>query len=210
MPTLVDVSALRSVGPLSPELAMVDEELRRAACAGAVFARGGAPAEIAHRNLVVVTDRRAPRLSLLLLLAALSAMALALLASAGDGDPRRSESRASISRPAMPSLGRTSDAPAERAAATPRSPVDRAASRRFSWAPVVGATGYRVEFFRDGDGARILARTTSDSGITIPARWSHERRTESLRSGSYRWYVWPVRNGRRSQRAHVQAALIVP
>ncbi len=83
-----------------------------------------------------------------------------------------------------------------------------AAARRFAWAPVRGAVGYRVELFR-GD-RRVLRATTTEPVFELVGRWRHRGRAESLVAGRYRWLVWPIqRNGPRA-RAAVQAKLTVP
>lgn len=115
----------------------------------------------------------------------------------------------------------TSEKPATRrpkTASTPRpvthaprqrpAPVRTSAARTFSWAPVSGATAYRVEFFR-GD-ARIYSAATTEPQLTLPPSWSFEGRKERLVPGAYRWYVWPVVGGLRQSRASVQAALTIP
>lgn len=57
-----------------------------------------------------------------------------------------------------------------------------------SWLPVKGATYYNVQLYRGG---RILSRWPKRPGITLPASWAYQGHHHRLRSGSYRWYVWP-------------------
>ena len=80
--------------------------------------------------------------------------------------------------------------------------------QRFAWAPARGATGYHVELFR---GSQVVyAADTAQPAVTIPRSWSFRGRKRTLQSGSYRWYVWPVTEGRRAVRAIVQATVTVP
>ena len=57
-----------------------------------------------------------------------------------------------------------------------------------SWLPVKGATYYNVQLYRGG---RILSRWPERPNITLPASWAYQGHHHRLRSGSYRWYVWP-------------------
>lgn len=100
--------------------------------------------------------------------------------------------------------------PAPRPAKAPRSRPARATPpRRFAWAPVDGATGYHVEFFR-GD-LRIFAGDTARPQLAMPATWRYQGATRSLRpGGKYRWYVWPVSGGRRASSAAVQTIVSIP
>lgn len=81
------------------------------------------------------------------------------------------------------------------------------APRRFAWAPVAGATGYHVEFFRGN--ARIQAVDTTRPEYALPATWTYADRRYRLAAGAYRWYVWPVVSGLRQSSATVQAELVV-
>jgi hypothetical protein len=90
----------------------------------------------------------------------------------------------------------------------PSPPAPTAVPRRFAWAPVDDADAYRVELFRDD--TRVFEATTSSPELTVPPRWTLEGKRRSLTAGEYRWYVWPIVAGRRSQRAVVQATLTVP
>jgi hypothetical protein len=80
--------------------------------------------------------------------------------------------------------------------------------RRFAWAPVSGASGYRVEFFRED--ARIYSAVRAEPQFKLPSSWSFEGRRQRLSPGTYRWYVWPVLAGLRQSEATVQAELVVP
>ena len=109
---------------------------------------------------------------------------------------------------AAPPTSVTSKAPGAKSHARPsRGIVARAKSRRFVWAPVVGTSGYHVEFFRGA--VRVFSTHTIRPELTIPARWKSDGQRRSLVSGEYRWYVWPVISGRRTSQAIVQAKLVV-
>jgi hypothetical protein len=84
----------------------------------------------------------------------------------------------------------------------------RPETQRFAWAPTPSATGYHVELFRGA--ARVFAADTVRPALTVPARWRHDGRPQTLRRGEYRWYVWPVISGRRMAEAVVQATLTIP
>lgn len=88
-----------------------------------------------------------------------------------------------------------------------RESASEAAARRFAWAPVPDASGYRVEFFR-GD-LRIYSADTSRPQLALPSRWDLAGRSYRLSPGKYRWYVWPVISGLRRSQATVQAELVV-
>jgi hypothetical protein len=59
---------------------------------------------------------------------------------------------------------------------------------QLTWLPVKGATYYNVQLYRNG---RILSRWPKRTSITLPASWTYQGHHHRLRSGSYRWYVWP-------------------
>ena len=84
----------------------------------------------------------------------------------------------------------------------------RATDRRFAWAPVSGASGYHVEFFRGS--TRVFADETTGPLLTVPAEWSLDGSRRSLRPGTYRWNVWPIVGDRRQSHAVVQATLSIP
>ena len=91
-----------------------------------------------------------------------------------------------------------------------RTPPAAAAAepKRFAWAPVEGAVGYRFELFR-GD-KQVLAVRTKTPAYELARQWRHAGRTETLTAGDYRWYVWPVLPSGTANAAVVQARLTVP
>lgn len=94
--------------------------------------------------------------------------------------------------------------------ASPRAPSQpsiAAQPRRFVWAPVSGATAYRVQFFR---GAKLIFdATTKKPEVTVPHRWTLGGSRQSLVPGTYRWNVWPITATGQDSRAAVQARLVV-
>ena len=81
------------------------------------------------------------------------------------------------------------------------------APRHFVWAPVGGASGYHVEFFRGS--ALVFSADTKSPEIAIPASWTLRGKRYTFEPGDYRWYVWPLRSGIRASAAVVQAKLAV-
>ena len=103
-------------------------------------------------------------------------------------------------------------APSSKQASTKESASKPAAStaepRRFAWAPVHGAIGYRIELFRGAK--QVLEERTKVPVYELTGSWRHSGRTERLTPGSYRWYVWPVFSSGPAAKAVVQAQLSVP
>ena len=56
------------------------------------------------------------------------------------------------------------------------------------WTPVRGATYYNV--FSSG-AAACSARGPSSARLKMPRAWTYHGHRYKLRSGSYRWFVWP-------------------
>ena len=75
-------------------------------------------------------------------------------------------------------------------------PGQRVVSRpHLTWLPVKGATYYNVSLYRGG---RILSVWPKRTSVTLPLSWTYQGHRHRLRSGSYRWYVWPG-YGKKSQ-----------
>jgi len=85
--------------------------------------------------------------------------------------------------------------------------LKRDVARRLVWAPVAGVSGYHVELFRGS--ALVFSADTRQPDISIPEKWSHGGRSQTLEPGEYRWYVWTVREGQRVSAAVVQSTLVV-
>jgi len=108
-------------------------------------------------------------------------------------------------KPGKSTTPKTSSKPAA-GVETPR-PTPPAATRRFAWAPVEGATGYHVELFRGAD--RVLAQDTKEPVLELGSTWRYQGREMHLTPGTYRWYVWPITRAGRASQAIVQAKLPV-
>lgn len=126
-----------------------------------------------------------------------------LVGSRVDVDRPAAAPLASVAEP-QPPAGRTraSEPPSPR-----RSTRVANATRRFSWPPVVGASGYHVELFRGS--ALVFRDDTKKPEILIRRRWRFNGRQRRLEPGAYRWYVWPLVGGQRKAEAIVQAKLEV-
>ena len=119
--------------------------------------------------------------------------------SSADAGPPGSASTMAAGEAPQPA-----DSPRQR---TRQSAGGTAPPRRFAWAPVAQASGYRVEFYRRSE--RVFAATTTRAQIVIPASWKSGGRLRRLESGDYRWYVWSIVDGKRAPTAIVQAKLVV-
>ena len=71
---------------------------------------------------------------------------------------------------------------------------------------MAGAGGYSVALYR-GD-TRVFRKNTRLPSIEIPVR-SSARSSRGVAPGSYEWYVWPVRSGRRDPAAVVRSKLVL-
>jgi hypothetical protein len=204
---------------LSPELALVDPELSRAA-----RERLPSPTEAAFTRLVSQatgasgeargglpgTPRRAEaRHSRRLLVGVAATTMLALLLFDVRVEVGERPAAADSSASAV-GIGGSAPTPHAPRVAGPSSKVTppRTADRRFAWAPVPGATGYHVEFFRGA--SRVFTKETAEPLLTVPAQWTVKGRKRSLRPGTYRWYVWPVVGRRLQSQAVVQTTVTIP
>jgi hypothetical protein len=89
----------------------------------------------------------------------------------------------------------------------PPAGVRAQAPQRFAWAPTDGAAAYHVEVFRGA--TKVFAADTKQPLAELPASWTYGGALQRLDPGEYRWYVWPIVEGRRAASATVQARLIV-
>jgi len=215
----------RELDIVSPELALVDPDLGLAARAlladipGIVQpAASPAPIGTAMFGWRVASSPARPvreRHSRRLLVGVAAATMLALLlfdvrVEVGErpavADSSPSEIPPASSAGPVPGPSGPATAPPTRRATTNK--PFRATDRRFAWAPVTGASGYHVEFFRGS--ARVFADETTDPLLTVPAKWTLDGSKRALWPGTYRWYVWPIVEGRRQPHAVVQATLSIP
>jgi hypothetical protein len=63
-----------------------------------------------------------------------------------------------------------------------------------AWKRIRGAAFYNVQVFRGG--RKVLSLWPKASRLSLPIRWTYERRQYGLSRGVYRWYVWPAVGGR--------------
>jgi hypothetical protein len=131
-----------------------------------------------------------------------------LVGSRADGETPTAVPLPAIAEPQPPAVRTGATEGANEPPARTRSPSTRAGTRRFAWPPVAGATGYHVELFKGP--ALVFRNEATKPEILIPRRWRFDGRPRKLEPGEYRWYVWPVVNGRRKASAIVQARLVVP
>jgi hypothetical protein len=242
-PMRVNVGTLGAAAPpelevMSPELALIDPELGRAARAllpspsEAAFSRlvdRATFASLEYRGGATAAPHRVPeRHSRRLLVGVAAATMLALLlfdvrVEVGER-PAAADSSGSVvgvggpapaTTPAPGTTPARATTPAPATTAAPRSAgpsrkaaASRPADRRFAWAPVPGATGYHVEFFRGP--SRVLSKETVEPLLTVPAQWTVNGRKRSLRPGTYRWYVWAIVGGRLQSQAVVQTTVSIP
>ena len=170
--------------PLSPELALVDPELARAAREllpdrPRFAAHAAVPAVFVER----LDHRSEPtpggRLGRFLSVAALVALGAMLTLLVG---------RAPL-RPQIRSV-----AGVEHSTVTPATP---------------GASAYEFQLFQSGE--RIFRARVAEPRLALPGRWRQNGRPYALVPGDYRWYVWPVssQTKRQSSVATVQAKLVI-
>jgi hypothetical protein len=119
--------------------------------------------------------------------------------ASAEREPSEQTSTAQLSPTPTPPRARAEGSTRERS---------RAIERRFAWAPVPGASGYHVEFFRGT--TRVFAQPTARPELTVPSRWTYQDAERSFRQGRYRWYVWPLIAGKRQSRAVVQTTVTIP
>jgi hypothetical protein len=133
---------------------------------------------------------------------------------AGAGAAKATQTKRTQARGAAQKAASGAAATSGKAAGPPQgskpkpAPAAAAAARRFAWAPVEDAVGYRFELFR-GD-RQVLETRTSQPAYELAGSWRHNGQTESLASGEYRWYVWPIFSSGPAAQAVVQAKLSIP
>jgi hypothetical protein len=171
--------------PVSPELALVDTDLRArlAAVPGPpeapppVAVDDPAPEVAGHRRATAPKPRRRRGHVRVGLAFAAALAACGVVAAAGFG--------VFVSTPPAETTGA--------AAPTVAIPQPSAASpggRDFAWAPAAQAVGYDVEILRGG--AVLYSKSTTAPRLHLSNRWTYAGRAITLSPGTYRWYVWPV------------------
>jgi hypothetical protein len=222
---------------LSPELVLVDPDLRRlvieqgasdlldlpskgardqaATRASAPPAAGSATRQVGRRTRLLLAALAGSALTLIGVFAGsmvsshparvTSSVAVARFAQV----PNQSAHRVAVAKPSLKSAATSPPAsevkpPSKRQSQV--SPTPAPEVRRFAWAPVAGATAYEVAFYRSN--IRVYRARTRRAVVSIPEGSGGSKPT--LVPGTYEWYVWPVRNGRRDQVAVVRSQIVVP
>jgi hypothetical protein len=196
------------LGPVSPELALVDPALRRTLQGMAqestrpVLSRPsprpmlvGQSAEGRGQADAPPASTRIPpserRVGLVVVVIA-SAVAFVLGAKfAGSSELR----------PAQVASAYASQLPASQLPAPPQaSHTLSGGSQRLEWAPVVGADGYEVAIYREG-------RRVYEARTPVPRLELSPSVRQELPRGILAWYVWPTRRGVRDGSPNVSSFL---
>jgi hypothetical protein len=221
--------------PVTPELALVDPDLRERLLADAPFA--DPPPDPVERlrkttksdveSLEQIPARTEPsdgtasyrrRLTVPLLIAAcsslltLGAVAALLELRAGDGPSATPPSTSSRPPASSPQSTPASSTTTQRrpTPTTPPAKARPARELRFSWAAVAGATSYDVAFYAHGAHDKlVLELSTRTPTAVVKVRQAGSKAAHSLAPGPYRWYVWPVRATGRDSVAVVRSTLTV-
>ena len=187
------------LGPVSPELALVDPELAERASAllpdapGIRIAGRRETIELIPFSVPAIPARRRVRPALAIAAVLLGA---ALVAGIGSGvalSVLDREPAAKSSAPvAVPTTPPTHPSPAPRPPTTPpsRSGSNVVEQPRFVWPAEPGVERYRVALFRSGQ--QVFERDVRTTALELPRAWTHEGRRYGLERGTYRWVVWPL------------------
>lgn len=198
------VRLVEYLGPVSPELVLIDPELADRARAllpdapGIRIARRPEVVQPAPVPLVAPAPRG--RTWSRVALGSATAAVLAAVASAGWwGVPALRDDRPAVfSRPPVASSPDVPPPPATGAGPAtetePSSGPSTVVAPRFVWPAHAGAVSYRVALYSDGK--QIFGREVRKPALQLPLSWTYDGRFHSLASGTYRWVVWPLlRNG---------------
>ena len=79
------------------------------------------------------------------------------------------------------------------------------ATFRLAWAPATDASSYEVALYQHNE--RVFQRVTTKPELVLVVGSSP---AEAVAPGRYRWYVWPIRHGRRETVAVVRSQLLIP
>lgn len=188
------------LGPVSPELALVDPELASRARAllpepAAAWLSCERDSIQAPLRLEVVrppTPARAwPPRAVAIAVAATVAAAAGLTATfvGREASPPRTATP-TLGAPPVAPIAAPSSAPRSTATAPARATGANGATPSFVWPAREGAKGYRVALFHDG--GQIFERDVTATRLEMPSGWTYEGRSYELSPGTYRWVVWPL------------------
>lgn len=195
------VRLVEFLGPISPELVLVDPELApRARALLPELARNwqprtrelDQPAPLRVLAVPAATTSRWTRPAVPVLALAgglIVAFVLGISVAARDGDDLAAvQSLPPVATPASQPRGPSAAPPA-----TPKKPGSRRpvpAPPRFVWPSVADAKGYRVALYRGG--RQVFEKDVTSTGFQLPQSWTYQRRVYGLEKGAYRWVVWPL------------------
>ena len=218
-----------ALGPVSPELAMVDPELRQAARKllpdpprPVPVARP--PVERTPRILAPVPElappRRRSRLGLLASAAGVLALGVLLTLVVGREERplRRAQQTQSVAAAVSPTTATVTqpEPTATTPAGTPTAPATSTPvhapavrGQTFVWVASPDATAYEFQLFQGGE--RVFRARVDEARLELPGRWRLAGRPHALLPGSYRWYVWKISKGtnRQSAKPTVSAKLVI-
>jgi hypothetical protein len=196
------VRLVQFLGPVSPELALVDPELReraRALMPDVPGIRVPRRRQIEEPRVAIVSvpARKANGWRL----ATVSVLVAAGVASFGFGfllaADAESEPSLGSRTPTSPTTAKSTAPPVTKttpAAPTVAEDAPVVTAPRFVWAPEPGAVGYRVALYRDE--RLIFEQDVTKPVLVLSSTWTHDGRVQRLTRGPYRWLVWALlRNG---------------
>jgi len=210
------VRLIEFLGPVSPELVLVDPGLAdraRALLPDSPGIRMSRRREHVEPTLLGVPALPSPRRSSTsMAVVALVASALAATTAIGWWAGRSGrealptiESTPPVAAPALSSPDASPGPPPPNA--PPIGPTAVQAPR-FVWPAESGSVGYRVALYQDGQ--QIFERDVTRSALELPKSWTYQGRPYQLTKGAYRWVVWPlVGPEKRLGRAIVSAQYVV-
>jgi hypothetical protein len=201
----VSIALADRLGPVSPELALVDPELRKrlqaleqARCSvlrppprlrkAAEPPEDNAPdgqLQVASGPRTIPFSRGRPGLTVVALACAAAFVLGAKVAGPSDLTPAQATGSASTAQLLPPS--------------DLRGTVNRS-PQRLAWAPVAGATGYEVALYKESN--RVFVTHT-----TLPSVELSRTVRQTLPHGLLAWYVWPIRAGLRDPSPVVRSQL---
>ena len=221
-----------ALGPVSPELALVDPELRQAARELLPDLPRRAPVasppvERTPRIVEPVPElappRRRSRLGLLSSAAGVLALGVLLTLVVGREELpfRRAQQTQSVAAAVSPTTATVTQP--DRPATTPAKPAGTTTTpatstpvhanavqgQTFVWVASPDAGAYEFQLFQGGE--RVFRARVDEARLELPGRWRQAGRPHALLPGSYRWYVWRIPEGtnRQSKKPTVSAKLVI-